>query len=214
MPDKIRQLLELTDKPYEFSEEQIQKTLQDDDMRATYAVMVLAAQAFDAQRETEQQSIEQNVAMTIAMGNKRRLWRKVAIFIGVFLISGLAVAAFLPMGKTKPAEEKPAVEKPAVVVGKETSAQISDSQIPKKELADPHANTNPIVVFKDETLENIMQAVGEEYEVTPVFKNEQKRKIRLHLKWNREAGLDIFLQRISQFQQFKVTATPTTIIIE
>ena len=97
MSDKIQQLLELTDNPHECSEEQIQKTLQDDDMRATYAVMVLAAQAFDAQRETEPQSIEQNVAVTIAMGNKRRLWRKVAIFIGVFLVSGLAVAAFLPM---------------------------------------------------------------------------------------------------------------------
>ena len=109
MSDKIQQLLELTDNPHECSEEQIQKMLQDDDMRATYAVMVLAAQAFDAQRETEPQSIEQNVAVTIAMGNKRRLWRKVAIFIGVFLVSGLAVAAFLPMGKTKSAEEKPAV---------------------------------------------------------------------------------------------------------
>ncbi len=209
MSDKIQQLLELTDNPHECSEEQIQKTLQDDDMRATYAVMVLAAQAFDAQRETEPQSIEQNVAVTIAMGNKRRLWRKVAIFIGVFLVSGLAVAAFLPMGKTKSAEEKP-----AVVVEKEKPAQITDSQIPKKELTDPQARTNPIVVFQDETLENIMQVVGDEYKVTPVFKNEQKRHIRLHLKWNREAGLDIFLQRISQFQQFKVTATPTTIIVE
>ena len=209
MPDKIQQLLELTDKPYEFSEEQIQKTLQDDDMKATYAVMVLAAQAFDTQRETEQQSIEQNVAVTIAMGNKRRLWRKVAIFIGVFLISGLAVAAFLPMGKAKPAEEQP-----AVVAEKETPSPTADSQPQQKELTDSHPRTNPIVVFQDETLENIMQAVGKEYKVTPVFKNEQKRHIRLHLKWNREAGLDIFLQRISQFQQFNVSATPTTIIIE
>ena len=106
MPDKIQQLLEITDAPYEFSEEQIEETLKDDDMRAAYAVMVLAAQTFDAARENERQDVQQNVAKTIAMGNRRMLWRKVAIFIGVFLISGLAVAAFLPMGKTKPAEEK------------------------------------------------------------------------------------------------------------
>ena len=209
MPDKIQQLLEITDAPYEFSEKQIQNALQDDDMKATYAVMVLAAQAFDAQRETEQQHIEQNVAVTIALGNKRRLWRKVAIFVGVFLMSGLAVAAFLPMVKTKPIEEKP-----AVVTEKETPVQMVDSQIPKKEVAVPQPRTPSIVVFQDETLENIMQAVGEEYHVTPVFKNEQKRHIRLHLKWNPEAGLDIFLQRISQFKQFTVTATSTTIIIE
>ena len=204
MPDKIQQLLEIIDTPYEFSEEQIQKTLQDDEMKANYAVMVLAAQAFDAERETEQQNIEQNVAVTISLGNTRRLWRKVAIFIGVCLISGLAVAAFLPMGKTKPAE----------VTEKETPTQIADSQIQQNELTGSQSGTNPIVVFQDETLENIMQAVGKEYNLTPVFKNEQKRHLRLHLKWNREAGLDIFLQRISQFKQFKVTATPTTIIIE
>lgn len=204
MPDKIQQLLEITDTPYRFSEKQIQNMLQDDDMRATYAVMVWAAQAFDAERETGQQNIEQNVATTIALGNKRRFWRKVAIFVGVFLMSGFAVAAFLPMGKTKP----------AAVIEKETPSQIADSQIRQKELADPLSRTNPIVVFQDETLENIMQAVGEEYKVTPIFKNEQKRHLRLHLKWNREAGLDILLQRISQFKQFKVTATSTTIIIE
>lgn len=209
MPDKIQQTLEITDAPYKFSEEQIQKALQDDDIRATYAVMVLAAQAFDAARETEQQDIEQNVATTIALGKKRKFWRKVAIFIGVFLVSGLAVAAFLPMGLTKPAEEKP-----AVVTEKEAPSQITANPIPNKEITANQSRPNPIVVFEDETLENIMQAVGDEYKVAPVFRNEQKRHLRLHFKWNREAGLDIFLQRISQFKQFKVTATPTTIIIE
>ena len=209
MPDKIQQLLEITDTPYEFSEEQMQKTLQDDDLRASYAVMVLAAQAFDAARETEQHDIGQNAATTIALGNKRKLWRMAAIFIGAFLISGLAVAAFLPMGKTKSAEQET-----AVAAAQQSPSQITDSQIHKKEFSEVRSRPNPIVVFQDETLENIMQVVGEEYHVTPVFKNEQKRHLRLHLKWNPEAGLDIFLQRISQFRQFKVTATPTTIIIE
>lgn len=209
MPDKIQELLEITETPNEFSDEQIQKMLQDEEMRASYAVMVLAAQAFDAKRVTERPIIGQNVATIVALGNKRRLWRNVAIFIGVFLMSGLAVAAFLPMGKTKPAEEKP-----VVVTKNETSTQVADTQMQQKELAEPQSRPNPIVVFQDETLENIMQAVGEEYNLTPVFKNEQKRHLRLHLKWNREAGLDIFLQRISQFKQFEVTATSTTIIIE
>ena len=137
------------------------------------------------------------------------LWRKVAIFIGIFLISGLAVAAFLPMGKTKPKEEKQ-----AVVEVKETPSQTADSDVRQKDLKATQASPPPIVVFQDETLENIMQAVGEAYKVTPVFKNEQKRHLRLHMKWNRDAGLDIFLQRISQFKQFEVTATPTTLIIE
>ena len=207
MSDRIQRLLEITDTPCEFSEEEIQETLQDDDMRASYAVMVMAAQAFDAERETGQPNIEQDIAKTIALASKRSLWRKVAIFVGVFLVSGLAVAAFLPLGKTHPAKEKP-----AVVAEEASSPQIVDSQIQQKEL--PLSRPNPIVVFQDETLENIMLAVGEEYNLTPVFKNEQKRHLRLHLKWNREAGLDIFLQRISQFKQFKVTATPTTIIIE
>lgn len=209
MPDKIQQLLEITDAPNEFSEEQIEETLKDDDMRAAYAIMVLAAQTFDAARENEQQDVQQNVAKTIAMGNRRMLWRKVAIFIGIFLISGLAVAAFLPMGKTKPKEEKL-----AVVEVKETPSQTADSDVRQKDLNVTQTSQPSIVVFQDETLENIMQAVGEAYKVTPVFKNEQKRHLRLHLKWNRDAGLDIFLQRISQFKQFEVTATPTTLIIE
>ena len=164
MPDKIQQLLEITDAPYEFSEEQIEETLKDDDMKAAYAVMVLAAQTFDAARENERQDVQQNVAKTIAMGNRRMLWRKVAIFIGVFLISGLAVAAFLPMGKTKPQEEKP-----TEVAVKETPSQTADSDVRQKDLKATQASPPPIVVFQDETLENIMQAVGEAYKVTPVF---------------------------------------------
>ena len=209
MPDKIQQLLEITDAPHEFSEEQIEETLKDDDMRAAYAVMVLAAQTFDAARENERQDIQQNVAKTIALGNRRMLWRKVAIFIGVFLISGLAVAAFLPMGKTRPQGEKP-----AEVTINETPSQTADSDARQKDLKATQTRQPSIVVFQDETLETIMQAVGEAYKVTPVFKNEQKRHLRLHMKWNRDAGLDIFLQRISQFKQFEVTATPTTLIIE
>ena len=209
MPDKIQQLLEITDAPHEFSEEQIEETLKDDDMRAAYAVMVLAAQTFDAARENERQDIQQNVAKTIALGNRRMLWRKVAIFIGVFLISGLAVAAFLPMGKTRPQGEKP-----AEVTINETPSQTADSDARQKDLKATQPRQPSIVVFQDETLETIMQAVGEAYKVTPVFKNEQKRHLRLHMKWNRDAGLDIFLQRISQFKQFEVIATPTTLIIE
>lgn len=209
MSDKLQQLLEITDAPYEFSEEQIQNALQDDDVSASYAVMVLAAQAFDAQREISQQHVAQGVTTTIQQGNKRRFWRKAAIFAGAFLLSGLAVAAFLPMGKTKQVEEKT-----TLVVERETPQQTTDRQIPQEDITAPQSPPSPIVVFQDETLENIMQRVGEEYNVTPVFKNEQKRHIRLHLKWNREAGLDVFLQRISQFKQFKVTASPTTIIIE
>ena len=101
-----------------------------------------------------------------------------------------------------------------MVAVKETPSQTTDSDARQKDLKATQTSQQSVVVFQDETLENIMQAVGEAYDVTPVFKNEQKRHLRLHMKWNRDAGLDIFLQRISQFKQFEVTATPTTLIIE
>ena len=50
--------------------------------------------------------------------------------------------------------------------------------------------------------------------MTPVFQNEEVKQLRLYLKWNRQDGIDVFLERLSQFEKINVTKENNTIIIK
>ena len=70
------------------------------------------------------------------------------------------------------------------------------------------------MVFKDEPLEFIMQTVCNYYQMTPVFQNDEVKQVRLYLKWNRHDDIDVFLNRLSQFEKINVTRNDNIITIE
>ena len=209
MPDKFQQLLDITDDPQNYSEEHITEVMQDPETADDYAMMVLAAQAFEAQKSQMEDNTPIYEMHTIIQKAKRRKSRRMAaIFLTLFLVSGLAVAALLPVWKTR--TKTP--QKTNAITKTETVIEPKQDDTPEQQTS--NSPTTSIVVFQDEPLEAIMQTVCAYYHLKSVFKNEEVRQLRLHLKWNRQDGIDIFLKRLSQFEKVHVTREHDTIIIE
>ena len=210
MPDKLQHLLEITDDASQFSEEHVSEALQDPETAEDYAMMVLAAQAFEAQKgvakDDEAPILEMHTI--IQKAKRRRIQRMAAIILTLFLMSGLAVAALLPVWKAKTTSPKPS----ETTKQTETVIEQKTKNTPNEQIVEQPAAS--VMVFQDEPLEFIMQTVCNYYQMTPVFQNEEVKQLRLYLKWNRQDGIDVFLERLSQFEKINVTKENNTIIIK
>lgn len=210
MPDKLQQLLEITENPEDFSEEQISEVLHDPDTAEDYAMMVLATQAFESQKGDAKDDTAPIFEMhsIIQKARQKRIRRMAAIFLTLFLMSGIAIAALLPVWKTN----NTPTQQPETTVKTETAVETKQQTSPKEQQVEQPAAS--IIVFQDEPLEFIMQTVCNYYQMTPVFQNDEVRQLRLYLKWNRQDGIDVFLNRLSQFEKINVTRDNNIITIK
>ena len=210
MPDKLQQLLEITENPEDFSEEQISEVLHDPDTAEDYAMMVLATQAFESQKGDAKDDTAPIFEMhsIIQKARQKRIRRMAAMFLTLFLMSGIAIAALLPVWKTN----NTPTQQPETTVKTETAVETKQQTSPKEQQVEQPAAS--IIVFQDEPLEFIMQTVCNYYQMTPVFQNDEVRQLRLYLKWNRQDGIDVFLNRLSQFEKINVTRDNNIITIK
>lgn len=203
MPDKLQHLLEITDDVSQFSEENVSDALQDPEIAEDYAMMVLAAQAFETQKaDTKEDEVPiLEMHSIIQKAKRRKIQRMAAIILTLFLMSGLAVAALLPVWKAKTTPTKPS--ETTTTTKAVTVVETKQENAPQNQIVEQPAAS--VMVFQDEPLEFIMQTVCNYYQMTPVFKNEEVKQLRLYLKWNRQDGIDVFLERLSQFEKINVT---------
>ena len=89
----IEELLKMTERPQDYSDEELQQLMSDPDMRAYYELMVKAENGF-ALRKTKRDKA-------------RILWKIAAMFIGILFITGIGYAAYhLAVGGNAPANEE------------------------------------------------------------------------------------------------------------
>ena len=86
----IEQLLKMTERPQDYTDEELQKLMSDPEMREYYELMVSAEAGF-ALRKDEAPKAEKR-PMILSLGN--RFMRIAAMFIGVLMLSGIAFAAY------------------------------------------------------------------------------------------------------------------------
>ena len=109
---EIEELLKMTERPQDYSDEEIREMMNDPDMRAYYELMVSAEAGF-AQRKPKSKGMT--------------LWKIAAMFIGVLLLSGVAFAAWHFSGSDTEKAAGPSQSQESAVV------------IQKQEPAAPHA---------------------------------------------------------------------------
>ena len=94
----IEQLLKMTERPQDYTDEELQKLMSDPEMREYYELMVSAEAGFALRKEKNhgdrsRDSAGQNHGpMILSLGN--RFMRIAAMFVGVLMLSGIAFAAY------------------------------------------------------------------------------------------------------------------------
>ena len=192
----IEQLLKMTERPQDYTDEELQKLMSDPEMREYYELMVSAEAGFALRKEKNhgdrsRDSAGQNhgpvpmiLPMILSLGN--RFMRIAAMFIVVLMLSGIAFAAY------------------RLVVGIDDKSPIQEVRTanPTQQAGTlQQAQTNPasIRTFENAELQQILKELSDYYHVSVEYRNEQSRHIRLYTKWDTAAPLQQIIELLNGF---------------
>ena len=193
----IEELLKMTERPQDYSDEEIREMMNDPEMRAYYELMVDAEAGFALKRSDTSKVAKRPTRYTIS----HRFMKAAAIFAGVLLLSGISFAAYhFTLGAGSSAEQ-----------GKESPTQeVRESNVHPQEADEP----STIRTFENAELQQILQELSDFYHVGVKFHNEQSRHIRLYTKWDTAAPLKQIIERLNGFEKVSICLIDNQIIAE
>ncbi len=181
----IEQLLKMTERPQDYTDEEVRQLMSDPEMREYYELMVSAEEGF----------AERHSTFHIPHFSFHRI---AAIFIGVLLLSGIAYAAYHVIRSQETGNRS-----------QETVAVVN-SQLAQQE----QAAVNTIRTFENAELQEILQALSDYYHVGVEYRNEASRHVRLYTKWDTTAPLQQIIELLNEFDKVSVRLSDNQIIAE
>ena len=205
----IEQLLKMTERPQNYTDEELQKLMSDPEMREYYELMVSAEAGFALRKEKNhgsRDSAGQNhgpvpmiLPMILSLGN--RFMRIAAMFIVVLMLSGIAFAAYrLVAGR----DDKSPIQEVRTANSAHQAGTLQQTQ------TDPTS----IRTFENAELQQILQELSDYYHVSVEYRNEQSRHIRLYTKWDTTAPLQQIIELLNGFEKVSVRLIDNQIIAE
>ena len=233
--ENIRQLLEMLDNPEAYTEQEIQDIInRDEDTRETYRLMVEAKRS-SRQRLADQpvnvdaawqrfKEIHQSkrhgfswikIAVSLTFGracsrSEEQMQaslssRLVASFIGLLIISGIALAAIqivrYTQQNTPKTEEVINTPKPANVTPVDTLT------------TDTIAAPQPII-YDNIPLEKMLPEIAAHYDANVTFINDEARQLRFRFVWNPQKGINQVINDLNKFERLTVTLKDNQITVE
>ena len=183
----IEKLLRTTERPQDYSDEELELLLSDPEMRDYYELMVKAEAGFAQKRHARNHGGRYTMLLKIA-----------ALFVGVLLLSGMAYAAYhyaVRGDSQSPAQEVQMTKAP----------QQAD---------EPLQEPDAIRTFENTELQEILQELSDHYHVGVEFRNDQSRHIRIYTKWDTSASLKQMIERLNGFEKVNIKLSNNQIIAE
>lgn len=219
--DKLELLLDMTEHPERYSEQELERLLDDGECRELYQLMTEANQAFEvrkAERVTDEVMQEEwekfagrhypasDTKMPAPASAFRKLRKLAAMLIGVVMLSGMAYAAVY-ISKMQHREKAP--EK------KEVTATATAS---KPVMAQTEDRRDTVTVqprqFENVALEQIVSELAARYMLKVEFRNEKAKAVRLYFQWNPQDSAAKVVETLNMFNQVRVSIVDGTIIVE
>ena len=183
----IEKLLRMTERPQDYSDEELQQLLSNPEMQDYYELMIKAEAGFAQMKQKENRGIRFTMFLKIA-----------AIFVGVLLLSGIAYAAY------------------HYAVKGDSQAPTQEVRITKspQQVVESQQEPDAVRTFENAELQQILQELSDYYHVGVEFRNEQARHIRLYTKWDTTASLSQIVERLNGFEKVNIQLTNNQMIAE
>ena len=124
-----------------------------------------------------------------------RWYRRVAaIFIGVLIIGGIAIAAWM----AAPKASHPDTEATTIV---------------QKSNVSPSGDEGGARSFTNIRLDSLLTIVAKHYGCTVVYRDEQPRTLRISTTWNQSQPLDAFIALLNELDGLRLTTEDDTIFV-
>lgn len=216
--ERTELLLQMLEHLEQYSDEQWEEVLTDRECMELYDILSKTESAFqtkyaDAVSDEEIQRRWNEFAANRAMRKHAspaiRLRKIAAIIIVCIVVSGITLAAIRSgiFGKRQPvkteavAKGEPVDKVRPVTAGKDTLPAVK--WVP----ATP-------VLFDNETLGKVMPEIASYYHMKLSWKSRGIQQLRLFFKWDRSNGIEQVVEALNNFQQFHITVSGDTLIVE
>lgn len=194
---EIEKLLKMTERPQDYSDEEIRQMMNNPDMRAYYELMVSAEAGFEMKRDETSEVAKRPMRYAI----NARFMKAAAVIIGILLVSGISLAAY------------------HFTFGAGSSA-VEDKDSPTQEVRVSNAHQQEITTsdavrtFENAELQQILKELSDYYHVGVEFRNEQSRHIRIYTKWDTTAPLHLIIDRLNGFEKVSIRLIDNHIVAE
>lgn len=183
--EKFKRFLDMTDHPERYTEKQLEELLSDEEMASWYQELADVDSALRQPSAMTDEMVEHELQRA-AQQPRRPSWHKAAAAIAGFtVVSGLVLAAILLFS-------------PASINQRPTSG-IRHSDTPS-----PVVQTDSLVVFDNVELDSILYRAATYYNMDVTFSNDETRRLRFFVEWNRKLPLDSLVELLNHFEEVDI----------
>ena len=211
--NKTDLLLQMMQQPQDYTADEWQEILADDECRELYTLMSKTQSAIDVARndkevtddiiDSEWQRLMKEQTHTSFFTLHSSFLKFAAMFIGVLMLSGIAIAAIHIVRQHQQAEQKK-----EVTADSNSRLSNSNSQL---EVADSIA-LQP-VVYENIPLEKIIPEIAGHYNVAVSFQNDSVRQIRLFYQWKPEYTIEKVVEMLNNFEALQLQLERDTLFV-
>lgn len=207
---KQQRLLEMTEHPEHFSDEELDQMLHDPDMQDTLRMMALTRRAADAHLH-DAADVDQEWQRFAAAHHSRHGYARIAAAIaGGVLVTGLAVAAVVKLNVLSPHQvnQKPVTTQ---TTGVRDSARDS---VRSAAVTRADSLASDTKVYDDVSLGTILTDLCAYYHKTWKAEAEAKADVRLYFVWDRRKSLEENIELLNNFNRFDISVEGNVIVVK
>lgn len=189
--EKTKMFLDMQEHPEKYSDWQIEAMMEELDQMPDV--------------EKEWNKFEQRHKHTTMLSSRR--WMKIAAtFVGMFLVSSIALAAIHIIQQISDKREPKATNQ-EVYNSKKRQKIISADTIK------PDTTAAELRIFENVPLDSMLIEIADFYHVGIEFQDDEKCQLRFHFIWKRNEGIDRVVERLNNFEVLNITQESDKLIV-
>lgn len=223
---QMERLLDMMEHSDQYTNEQLNELLRDDELRQTYQLISDTTSAYEYRRTSDKltdEIIEEewNKVMEKKSTSRPiyRYYRQIAaVVIGILTVSGIAVAA---VSIVKGSKKRLATDSEVAITNNMTHTKtlqekgstrttVTYSKLKEKKVGE----ILPPKQFDNVMLQDIVQEISDYYGTKTVCRNPEAGQLRLRFLWNRDQSVEHAVKTLNMFEKVQLTLTDSTITIE
>ena len=223
---QMESLLDMMEHSDQYTDEQLNELLRDDELRQTYQLISDTTSAYEYRRTSDKLTDEIIEEEWYKLMEKKstskpvhRYYRQIAaVVIGILTVSGIAVAA---VSIVKGSKKRLATDSEVAITNNMTHTKtlqekgstrttVTYSKLKEKKVGE----ILPPKQFDNVMLQDIVQEISDYYGTKTVCRNPEAGQLRLRFLWNRDQSVEHAVETLNMFEKVQLTLADSTITID
>lgn len=199
---KMEKLLDMQDNPENYSDEELEVMLNDEEIQEDIKCIVAMRRAAIIDSNEREISNKEHFSHNARI---LPLYKFAAIFIGCIFIAGIAFAA---VHFIKEREPKSIAENTEKIVKK---ASLEDIEMKTDTVSTAKAT---LIVFDGEELEVVARAMAEYYGLNVRFDSEEAKHVKLFFRWDKKTPISNIVEILNKYDRISIELVDRMLIIK